>query len=632
MHYDDDPEVFKSHYDDPEVLNPHFLNPGNLPPVTSDDGIHDLDKRTIYGESLWRDLDERHINMIAITGTVGNGLFLGCGTSIAAAGPGGAVLGYILMGIIITSVMSGLGEMTALLPVNAPMMEFPRRFLDRGVGFAIGWIYWFCFFVMAGGQMVAVANTIKFLYDDGTTRLAWEYGLKIDNAVWVSAFFVVAVGLNLMPVRWYGEMEYLFGCLKIIFISFLIVLMFVLDVVKPRENAYYDETLGTKYWNGPWGFLSHAYTVRDYAGHEQRIITGSTGQFLGVWTTFVDIFFSYVGLDVFAATAAESRILSDNAENYKMATRKINLRIVLLYTLAVITASFVVPSTHPFLNGHAPSVGAKSIFVIAVVEAGLPQLAHFLNAFYLFSAFTCAANNIYVSSRILHTLALRRQTGPEFITKRLRQCRRGVPVRAVLVSSLGWLLGYMGRTGSVGQRLYELKTYCTISWLVVYVTIAATYLCFCRTLNSAREAAPSTDQASLYDRDSPTYPYKSHGQWLKAAFGCAGCIIVLLFNGVPSLLQLPVDISRFMAAYVTIPVFFGFIIVYKVRKHILRRSRGAGNSDIGPWWRLERSNDLRFVQVTDPVRKGRFEMPDRDVFWTKGNMRFLGEWVWVWLK
>ncbi|KAK4207832.1 amino acid permease-domain-containing protein [Rhypophila decipiens] len=610
MHYDDDPEVFKSHYDDPEVFNPHFLDPGNLPPVTSDDGIHDLDRRTLYGESLWRDLDERHINV---------SLFLGCGTSIAAAGPGGAVLGYILIGIIITSVMSGLGEMTALLPVNAPMMEFPRRFLDRGVQLQ--------FFVMAGGQMVAVASTIKFLYDDGTTRLAWEYGLKIDNA-------------------WYGEMEYLFGCLKIIFISFLIVLMFVLDVVKPRGNAYYDETLGTKYWNVPWGFLSHAYTVRDYAGHEQRNHNRLHGPVPR--TTFVDIFFSYVGLDVFAAAAAESRILLDNTENYKMATRKINLRIVLLYTLAVITGSFVVPSTNPFLNGHAPSVGAKSIFVIAVVEAGLPQLAHFLNAFYLFSAFTCAANNIYVSSRILHTLALRRQTGPEFITKRLRQCRRGVPVRAVLVSSLGWLLGYMGRTGSVGQRLYELKTYCTIFWLVVYVTIAATYLCFCRThvylfmasfqsiptahLNSTREAAPSTDQASLYDRDSPTYPYKSHGQWLKSAFGSAGCIIVLLFNGVPSLLQHPVDISRFMAAYVTIPVFFVFIIVYKVRKHILRRSRGAGNSDIGPWWGMERSNDLRFVQVTDPVRKGRFEMPDRDVFWTKGNMRFLGEWVWVWLK
>lgn len=70
------------------------------------------------------------------------GLFLGSGRSLAGAGAGGAVLGYILIGTVMSSVISSLGEMTALMPVNAPVMEFPRRFLDRGVGFAVGWIYW----------------------------------------------------------------------------------------------------------------------------------------------------------------------------------------------------------------------------------------------------------------------------------------------------------------------------------------------------------------------------------------------------------------------------------------------------------------------------------------------------------
>jgi len=70
------------------------------------------------------------------------GLFLGCGRSIASAGPGGAVMAYILMGIVISSVISCLGEMTALMPVNAPVMEFPRRFVSRGVGFGVGWVYW----------------------------------------------------------------------------------------------------------------------------------------------------------------------------------------------------------------------------------------------------------------------------------------------------------------------------------------------------------------------------------------------------------------------------------------------------------------------------------------------------------
>jgi amino acid transporter len=70
------------------------------------------------------------------------GLFLGSGRTLARAGPGGAVMCYVLVGTVVSAVISCLGEMTALMPVNAPVMEFPRRFLDRGVGFAIGWMYW----------------------------------------------------------------------------------------------------------------------------------------------------------------------------------------------------------------------------------------------------------------------------------------------------------------------------------------------------------------------------------------------------------------------------------------------------------------------------------------------------------
>jgi amino acid transporter len=121
------------------------------------------------------------------------GLFLGSGRSIARAGPGGAVMSIVIMGSVISSVISCVGEMTALMPVNAPMMEFPRRFLDRGVGFAVGWVYWcvekrekhpilpwlhgarrgilvadrirsplrFAYAVLAADQLVAVSNTLK---------------------------------------------------------------------------------------------------------------------------------------------------------------------------------------------------------------------------------------------------------------------------------------------------------------------------------------------------------------------------------------------------------------------------------------------------------------------------------------
>lgn len=151
-----------------------------------------------------------------------------------------------------------------------------------------------------------------------------------------------------------------------------------------------------------------------------------------------------------AATAAESKALSD-AESMKMASRKISIRIITLYSLAMLTVSFLVPMDHSFINGGGQSVGSHSAFIIAVVEAGIPAAAHFFNTVFLFSSFTCAINSMYVASRVLHTLALRDQTGPEFITRRLRQCRAGVPIRAVLVTAALMLIGYMGGTGAPGE-------------------------------------------------------------------------------------------------------------------------------------------------------------------------------------
>lgn len=159
--------------------------------------------------------------------------------------------------------------------------------------------------------------------------------------------------------------------------------------------------------------------------------------------------FSYTGMDIVAATAAESRALSD-PESMKMGARKISLRIITMYTLAVMTAGFVVPYDHPFLNGKGQSVGSRSVFVIAVVEAGLPSVAHFFNAVFFFSSFACAASSMYIASRVLHTLALRGQTGPDFVTRRLRECRSGVPVRTVLVTAAVMVIGFMGRSGSPG--------------------------------------------------------------------------------------------------------------------------------------------------------------------------------------
>ncbi|KAM0740202.1 hypothetical protein ACQRIT_005386 [Beauveria bassiana] len=608
------------HYNGHDI---HIIESGQ--DVGFEDTTPTSEKMKCSGDSLWRVLSERNINMIAFSGSIGNGLFLGSGISIASAGPGGAVMSYLIVGTVIASIISCLGEMTALMPVNAPMMEFPRRFLDRGVGFAVGWVYWFAYAVLAASQVVAFANSVRFSYDDtgfgGKTIIHWYTGENVDSAIWISLCLFVIVIINLLPVIIYGELEYIFGCIKMVLIVLLIVTMLILDVMNPRPGAYYSKPLGTKYWNKPYGFFSDVYHVTDDDGNVQRKITGSVGSLLAVWTTFINAMFSYMGMDIVAATAAESRALADS-ESMKMAARKINIRMITLYALAVTTASFVVPHDHAFINGAGTSVGSRSIFIIAAVEAGLPALAEFFNAMFTVSAFTCAINSLYVASRVLHTLALRGQTGPEFITRRLRACRSGVPIRAVIATAMLMLIAYMGRSGSPGSRLDELSNNCTVSCLIVYATICATYMRFYKTLEVAKMSEDmSAAQAASYDRDSPLYPYKSHGQWLKAFYGFAGSCILLLFNGVPAILEKPFNVRKFVSAYVGIPVYMLLVIGYKFRKHGFRISN----------WGPERSDDLsNTVQAASEKRRGRLNLPDWG--FTRANLRAFGHWLWVWMK
>ncbi|KAL5324908.1 hypothetical protein ACEPPN_006027 [Leptodophora sp. 'Broadleaf-Isolate-01'] len=496
---------------------------------------------------------------------------------------------------------------------------------------------WFAYAVLAADELVAVSNTIKFRYDDGRTYLNWSTGNNVDNAVWISLFLVIVIVINMFPVRVFGELEYIFGCIKITFIVMLIMLMLILgimkrelldsatvyntDSTKARADAYYTQTIGSRYWDSPYSFFNPTYHVKDEDGNLQRDIKGTLGTFLAMWTTIVHAIFAYVGMDIIASTAAESKSLAD-AESMKMGARKINIRIITLYALAMLTVSFVVPRDHPFINGKAQSVGAKSPFIIAVVEAGIPSAAHFFNAIFVLSSFTCAINSMYVASRVLHTLALQDQTGPEFITRRLRACRSGVPIRAVLVTAAMMLIGYMGRTGTPGERLSELASNCTVTFLIVYTAVCATYLSFFKTLEDVKlYGNASESQAAMYDRDHPRYPYKSHGQWLKAAYGMVACLILLIFNGVAAFLEDPFDTRRFIASYIGIPVFILLILGYKIRRHGFRFHQ----------WGPERSNDLRnTIQASSETRKGKLEFPDNG--FTKDNGRIFVNWIWVWLK
>ncbi|KMP07422.1 hypothetical protein CIHG_00283 [Coccidioides immitis H538.4] len=451
-------------------------------------------------EALWRDLGETQINL-PMHSTTGNGLFLGSGAALAVAGPFGGVLAYLLVGTVISSVVSCLGEMTALMPVNAPVVEFPRRFLDRGVGFAVGWMYWFTFVVVAAQNLVIAARTAKLHYDDDKTFLAWGRGENVDAHIWFALFMFTVLIINLFPVKYLGMFDYAMGTMKLLV-----------------QTHTMMGQLGPSVWSR--------------SGSVQREIGGSAGKLLGMWSACINVMYDYAGLEIFAAPAAESKSLADS-ESMKIAARKIYIRVMVLYTLAFLTGSFLVPSDHPFINGHAQSTSSRSIFLIAVVEAGIPTLAHFYNVIFLITTLICAINSVYVASRALHTLALREQTGPNFITRRLQRCNSGVPMRTVVVTVIMMFLGFMSHNDSEKGPFMLTHEY--------------------HRLKEARASGnPSECYATFYDRNNPRYPYKSHAQWFKALWGMTACTILCIFSGATTFLRTPFDTHGFIVSYISV--------------------------------------------------------------------------------
>ena len=153
---------------------------------------------------LQRSLKARHMNMIAIGGAIGTGLFVAGGETISTAGPGGALLAYSLIGVMVYFLMTGLGEMAAYLPVSGSFEAYASRYVDESLGFALGWNYWFNWAITLAAELVAGALIMKFWFP------------TVPAAVWSGLFLVLLFGLNLLSTRVYGEGEFLFASIKVI--------------------------------------------------------------------------------------------------------------------------------------------------------------------------------------------------------------------------------------------------------------------------------------------------------------------------------------------------------------------------------------------------------------------------------
>ena len=239
--------------------------------------------------------------------------------------------------------------------------------------------------ILAVGQLWNIKFDPSYLasvgYPDAT--LEWPVGQNYRPAVWVGIFLLVIALTNLLPVRYYGRLEYCFGCIKMTFVVGLILFNVILNAMKivPRESRFWT-------YDQPYSFIAQNFTLSvDASGQGNDVVlTGSLGQFAGVWSALTTIIFSLIGFDLVSITAAENRDLQ-RTESIKIAARKISLRIILLYTLACFTVGLNVPYTDPNLRDfsfNSLKSGEYSIFILAAVQNHLRGWPSFFNGFFIF--------------------------------------------------------------------------------------------------------------------------------------------------------------------------------------------------------------------------------------------------------
>ena len=344
--------------------------------------------------NMKRGLTSRHITMIAIGGAIGTGLFVATGSVISEAGPGGAILAYLLIGIMLYFLMASIGELATFYPVSGSFSSYSTRFVDPSLGFTMGWLYWGMWTLVTSVDVIVAANVLKF----------WHAFNFFSPLAWSLIFITLLLLLNIFSVKAFGETEFWLSLIKvvtiIVFIVFGILMIF--------------------------GILGgHSYGFENYTKGQAPFVGGISG----ILSVLLVAGFSVGGTEVVAVTAGES---SDPSKSMPRAIKQVFWRILLFYVLSIAVIAAIIPYTDPLLLNESQSV-TQSPFTIVFDRIGIAFAASVINAVILTSLLSAANSGIYTTSRMLYSLSVDKQA-PQFFNKLNKTTK--LPIRSILTTYL----------------------------------------------------------------------------------------------------------------------------------------------------------------------------------------------------
>jgi amino acid transporter, AAT family len=339
---------------------------------------------------LARNLRNRHIQLIALGGTIGVGLFLGSAKAIHNAGPG-LLLAYALGGLAIFFIMRALGELLTYRPVAGSFATYAEEFCGPFAGFVTGWSYWFMWVLTAMAELTAIGIYVRY----------WLPGMP----QWLPPLVALAVlyGINLLAVRVFGELEFWFALIKVATIVGLIL-----------------AGLGVIFFH--FGSLGATASFSNLWSHGGFLPFG----LLGVMLTMQIVMFAYSGVELVGVTAGEAQ---DPAVALPRATNGIILRILIFYVGALIVIMAVVP-----WDELSPSV---SPFVFVFAKLGVPGAASLITAVVITAAASSCNSGLFSTGRMLWSLAQRGQAPRAFASLNASQ----VPAPGIHASAAVMLIG-----------------------------------------------------------------------------------------------------------------------------------------------------------------------------------------------
>ncbi|WP_083450896.1 amino acid permease [Peribacillus butanolivorans] len=444
--------------------------------------------------------------MISLGGAIGTGLFLGSGPAIASAGPGGALVAYAVIGIMVYFIMTSLGELASFMPVSGAFSTYATRFIDPALGFALGWNYWFTWAMTLAAELSAATMVMKFWFPHSPSLL------------WSSLFLVLIFLLNYVSVKGYGEGEYWFSLIKVATIIIFIVvgILMIFGIMNGEAIGFKNFTVGDAPFAG--GFLAT----------------------LGI---FIAAGFSFQGTEIVGVAAGESE---DPAKNVPRAVRSIFWRIFLFYILAIFVIGLIVPYTNSSLQGHTIMV---SPFTMVFEKVGLAFAASVMNAIILTAVLSAGNSSLYVTSRMLYSMA-NEGLAPRIFGK---LNKRGVPIWGLVVTSLVGMLAFFASIFGDGVIYIWLMNAVGVTGFIFWLGIAASHYRF--------RKAYIAQGFSLED-----LPYLSKWFPFGPIFSFILCFSVLLAQNYQAFIGDHIEWASVIASYLGIPLFLVMWLGYKFIK------------------------------------------------------------------